>query len=214
MAAGFANILLGLAYPFLIYIVALTALLYWFLSLLAQSYHSMAASPHDCDHVCHSRTSLPLLPQCMDKTMTFFRAWDSQAGTPSAPFPHYLLSFGIMLLLALWFWWKKPEERRHFAILWMWILATGLLLYSPLSAQRRFIQGVHVAFSVLAAAGLVLDLLPRAQRTWTWLAITSRPRYTTEKINPLYIGCIFTVYVFVQHLPHLRCDSSCPCHPT
>lgn len=197
-AAGFANILLGVVYPFLIYIVALTALFYWlYLCRRSRTILWQQALMIAVMFIIPAPLYLYYLNVWINNDI--FRAWDAQAGTPAFPLPHYLISFGIMLALALWYWWKKPEERRHFAILWMWILAAFILLYSPLNAQRRFIQGVHVAFSVLAAAGLVLELLPRAQRSWTWMAIVTRPRYTTEKLTR-FILIIFLLFMALSNI--------------
>ena len=196
--AGFANILLGIAYPFLIYIVGLTALLYWlYLCWRSRTVLWQQALMVAVMFVIPAPLYLYYLNVWINNDI--FRAWDSQAGTPSAPLPHYLLSFGIMLLLALWFWWKKPEERRHFSILWMWIIAAALLLYAPLNAQRRFIQGVHVAFAILATAGLVFELLPRAQKTWTWVALTTRPRYTSEKMTR-FILALFLLFMCLSNI--------------
>ncbi len=195
---GFLNILLGIAYPFLIYIVALTALFYWlYLCWRSRTILWQQALMIAILFIIPAPLYLYYLNVWINNPI--FRAWDTQAGTPSAPWPHYLLSFGLMLLLALWFWWKKPEERRHFAILWMWVLAAGLLLYSPLNAQRRFIQGVHVPLAILATAGLVLELLPRMQRTWTWVALTTRPRYTTKKLTR-FILIIFLLFMSLSNI--------------
>ncbi len=196
--AGFANIFLGIVYPFLIYIVALTALFYWlYLCRRSRTILWQQALMIAVMFIIPAPLYLYYLNVWLNNDV--FRTWDAQAGTPALPFPHYLLSFGIMLGLALWYWWKKPEERRHFAILWMWILAAAILLYSPLNAQRRFIQGVHVAFSVLAAAGLVHELLPRVQRSWTWIAIVTRPRYTTEKLTR-FVLVIFLLFMSLSNI--------------
>jgi hypothetical protein len=116
-----------------------------------------------------------------------FRLWDAQAGTPAAPWPHYLIAFGPLLLLAGLFWWKRPEKRPQFTILWVWILTAALLLYSPLNPQRRFIQGVHVPLAVLAAAGFVQVLLPRWQNGRFWQKLITHPRYETAKLRRFVI---------------------------
>lgn len=180
--AGLANILLGIVYPFLIYIIALTALLFW-LYLCWRSRTLLWRQALMIGLLFIIPAPLYLYYLQVWRTNPIFQMWDAQAGTPALPWPHYLMAYGLMLALALWFWWKKPEERRHFAVLWMWLLAVILLLFSPIPAQRRFIQGVHAALAVLATAGFVLELLPRAQRTWTWIALTTRPRYSTQKLT-------------------------------
>ncbi len=197
-AAGLANILLGIAYPFLIYIVALTALLYW-LYLCWRSRAILWPQALMISLLFLIPAPLYLYYWQVWRTNPVFRAWAAQADTPALPWPHYLLAYGVMLALGAWFWWRKPEERRHFAILWLWVLAAALLLFSPLNAQRRFVQGVHVALAVLATAGLVLELLPRAQRTWTWIALTTRPRYTTQKLTR-FILSFFLIFMSLSNL--------------
>jgi hypothetical protein len=51
----------------------------------------------------------------------------------------------------------------------------------------------------LAAAGLVLELLPRAQRTWTWIALTTRPRYTTQKLTR-FVLIFFIIFMSLSNL--------------
>ncbi len=197
-AAGFGNILLGIVYPFLIYIVALTALLYW-LYLCWRSRTVLWQQALMIALLFVIPAPLYLYYLQVWRTNPIFQMWNAQAGTPALPWPHYLLAYGLMLALGLWFWWKKPEERRHFAVLWLWVLAAALLLFSPINAQRRFVQGVHVALAVLAAAGLVLELLPRAQRTWTWIALTTRPRYTTQKLTR-FVLIFFLIFMSLSNL--------------
>ncbi|MCP4422308.1 MAG: hypothetical protein GY805_37340, partial [Chloroflexi bacterium] len=107
--------------------------------------------------------------------------------TLAAPWPHYLLAFGPMLLLAILFYWKQPSDRPRFTVLWSWVITAVLLLYSPLNAQRRFIQGVHVPLALLAAAGFVQIVLPRWQSSALWQKIVSHPRYETAKLSRFII---------------------------
>jgi hypothetical protein len=184
--AGLANLVLGVAYPFLIYIVAGTAVLFYFL-LVWQQRKILWQTGWQIATMFLIPAPLYLYYLSVWRSNEVFRLWDAQAGTPAAPWPHYLVTFGPMLLLAGLFWWKKPEKRPQFTILWVWILTAALLLYSPLNPQRRFIQGVHVPLALLAAAGFVQVLLPRWQNRRLWQSLIARPRYETARLRRLVI---------------------------
>lgn len=186
VAAGLANVLLGVAYPFLLYIVAGTAVLYWTVLAWGQRQILWLAG---WQIAVMFLIPAPLYVYYLSvwRSNEMFRLWDAQAGTPAAPWPHYLIAFGMMLLLAALFWWKRPTQRPKFTILWVWILIAALLLYSPLNAQRRFIQGVHVPLAVLATAGFVQMVLPRWQNGRLWQKLIARPRYETAKLRRFVI---------------------------
>lgn len=180
--AGIANLLLGLAYPFLLYIVIVTAVLLYSY-LLWQQRRFLWRTGWQIALLFLIPAPLYLHFVTILYNNPIFRIWDAQAGTPSPPWPHYLVAFGPMLLLALLLWWKRPSTRPHFAVLYCWIIAVVLLVYAPLNPQRRFVQGIHVALAILSAAALVDLLLPRLQRTAVWQRIIANPRYTTTKLT-------------------------------
>ena len=189
IAAGVVNLALGIVYPFLIILVVATAALYWL-------------------HLCYRARSLLwrlatllaltfLVPAPLflyyaytHETNAVFHAWAAQAVTSSPPWPHYLVSHGVLLLLAILPYLQKrdslsPGESKAF--LWSWVIAAIFLLYAPLNPQRRFIQGVHVPLAILATAGLLQVILPwiRQSRPFRWLV--ARPRYTTAGLERLFI---------------------------
>lgn len=184
--AGLANVILGVAYPFLIYIVAGTAVL-TYLTRLYQQRKILWREGWQIATMFLIPAPLYLYYLTVWRSNEIFRLWDAQAGTPAAPWPHYLIAFGPMLLLGGIFWWKRPEKRPQFTILWLWILSAALLLYSPLLPQRRFIQGVHVPLAVLAAAGFGQIVLPRWQNGRLWQKIIRHPRYETAKLRRFVI---------------------------
>lgn len=186
-AAGAGNVLLGLAYPFLIYIVALTAVLYM-LYLIYKTRRILWAAGFQIALLFLIPAPLYLYYVWVWQHNAVFRAWEAQAGTPSPPWPHYLVAFGLMLLLAVVHGWKRPSQRAHMAVLWCWVAAVALLIYAPLGPQRRFVQGVHVALALLAAAGWVQVLLPRLQGTAVWQRLIRHPRYTSAGLSRLLVA--------------------------
>jgi hypothetical protein len=180
--AGLVNTALGIAYPFLLYIIMVIAALYWlYLALRARRilwqkgllFAGTFAIP----------APLYLYYAYTLQINAVFKAWDEQAATPSPPWPHYLVAYGPMLLLAFLHWRYKPEQRQKFAILWLWLLAVALLLYAPLNPQRRFVQGVHVALAILSTAAFCQLLLPHIQQTKTFQRLLTRPDYTTVSLS-------------------------------
>lgn len=229
---GFSHVALGIAYPFLIYLVALIAgLLYvekWRIAIIRQGRSESgngdsASLPNSIGTTARTLPIAALLPFTQLASLTWqfavafliplpmylyyaytlrandvFRAWDVQAYTPSAPWPHYLLAFGPLLLFAALYAWRRPANRPSTAVLWIWVLAVGLLLYAPLNPQRRFIQGVHVPLAILAAAGFVTVLLPRIARSRIWQKLLANPRYTTSGLNRLLIA-VFLLFMSLSN---------------
>ena len=202
---GVVNVVLGIAYPFLIYIVAVTAALFWLylawqarrvLWRLGFLFALMFAIP----------APLYLVYAYTLRTNAVFRAWDVQAITPSAPWPHYLAAYGPMLLLGFIHWIKRPSQRHQSVILWLWLLAVALLLYAPLNPQRRFVQGVHVPLSILATAGFVQVILPWLAQTRIWQALLTLPRYETERLKR-FVTVIFLIFMSLSNI-YLLADVS------
>jgi hypothetical protein len=148
-AAGAANLALAIVYPYLIYLVALVL-------ALAVALRSAASRRLDARAAAGAAIALaipaPLLLYYWDvlRTNPVMRAWAAQAVTGSPHPLHYLLAYGAMLALA---W--PARGRRDLGLLWIWVLAAALLVYAPVNAQRRFVEGVQVPLAILAAAGLV-----------------------------------------------------------
>jgi hypothetical protein len=89
-------------------------------------------------------------------------AWSAQNLTPSLPPWNYALGYGLILLLAIGGI-GIALRRRGSADLFLlsWVGSIAVLLYVPFALQRRFITGLHVPLTVLAAIGLEQIVWPR-----------------------------------------------------
>jgi hypothetical protein len=96
------------------------------------------------------------------RTNPALAAWSVQNVTPSLPPWDYALGYGLVLLLALGGM-AVALRRRGPADLFLlaWVGSATLLLYVPFALQRRFITGLHVPLSLLAALSLEQILWPR-----------------------------------------------------
>lgn len=89
-----------------------------------------------------------------------FAHWLSSARSPSPAPLMYVLAFAPQIALALLAVPRRWAAGRASDLLPIaWILATALLLYAPLAQQRRFVAGVQIPLTLLAAEGL-LEALP------------------------------------------------------
>ncbi|MBI5566229.1 MAG: hypothetical protein HY870_15130 [Chloroflexi bacterium] len=83
------------------------------------------------------------------------RTWLAQNQTWSPPPIEYVIGYGLLLVLAVPA--AKVAWRRRSnwdVLLLVWIGVTALLLYAPISLQRRLSLGLHVPIGLLAASGL------------------------------------------------------------
>ncbi|HVF09748.1 MAG TPA: hypothetical protein VNA16_03045, partial [Abditibacteriaceae bacterium] len=74
--------------------------------------------------------------------------------TPAPPLLDVVLSYGLLLLLALLgsvLSWQSSRAR----LMTVWVLVTLLMIYAPVSFARKMIEGLHLPLCFLAATGLV-----------------------------------------------------------
>ena len=87
-----------------------------------------------------------------------------------------------------------PTVRKEkFDFLWMWIILAAILLYAPISAQRRFVEGVQVALAIVATAGLYDVILPRLEQTRRFRALAARPGYSMDGLRRLVITFVIVI---------------------
>lgn len=187
--AGIAALLLAIAQPFNVAIVAAVFLAYLAPLLLLKRLPSR-------------RKFLGLLPlgliplplvilyYFVFTTNPVFRSWWEQASTPSPHPLHYLLAYapfilavpGIVALI---------REKGEGLLLVAWAVVIPPLLYLPLNPQRRFVEGLHIPLSILATIGVYRYLLPRIERSRLWARITSHKRYEPRSLRRFVMVAIF-----------------------
>lgn len=203
---GFVHLLVGIAYPFLLYLSMMIAGLYW-LVMVWQQKRVVWLKTAEFALTFLIPAPLYLYYAYTLQTNPVFKAWDVQAATPSFPWPHYLVAYGVMLLLAVGGRYWRSEIRDsttqysipNTLILWLWLAAVALLLYAPLNPQRRFVQGVHVPLSILAAVGFVQWVLPWFHRRRWWQALIKHPRYSTPGLNR-FVTMLFVLLMSLSNL--------------
>ena len=187
LLAGLSNLILGIVYPFLIYLVGVTYGVY----LLFRTYRARKILWNEIGLM----TIALIIPMPLYiyyfytyQANEIFRTWADQAVTSSPALPHFLVAYGPLLLLAMLSLFSKDKKiylSGRTLLLWSWVIAVALLIYAPLNSQRRFVQGVQAPLSILAAIGLFQLLLPwmMSTRFFRWLA--DRPRYSIEGLERL-----------------------------
>lgn len=195
IASGVANLALAIVYPFMVYPVFLASLLFWLHRIVVA--RSMSLRKTIILGISFLIPSPLLLYYATTlATNPIFQAWDAQSITLSPPVPHYILAYGPMLLLGAL---VPRDQRSQFAFLWCWVVAVALLVYAPLNAQRRFVEGVHIPLAILASVGLIQAVLPRIERTLAFRWLAMRPRYSVQGLERL----VLVAFLFVMSLSNL-----------
>ncbi|MFA6043097.1 MAG: hypothetical protein WCV85_04820 [Patescibacteria group bacterium] len=111
--------------------------------------------------------------------------WAKQNITTSPPIWNYCIGYGFLLVFAVWGWLRVVRLPRSLPMLFLlaWAPMHAFLLYVPVQIQRRFTNGLHIVFAILASFALVFlweQIIARTQNSplkivWrsgtVWLAI-------------------------------------------
>lgn len=138
-------------------------------------------------------------------TNEVIRLWNEQVNTLSPSPVHYLLTYGAYLVPAVWnlrrVRFGDVESRPRRALLWIWLIVVAVLLYAPLNAQRRFVEGVQVPLAILATTGLYETVLPQVMETRWFRVLAQAPNYSAGGLRTLlvviFIGVVSLASVFV-----------------
>lgn len=89
------------------------------------------------------------------RTNPVLAVWNAQNQTPSPPPFDYMLGYGVVLILAVvGIVARRQRETRLGRLLITWVVVTAILLYVPISLQRRLSLGLFFPLAALAALGL------------------------------------------------------------
>ncbi len=194
-------------YPFLFFLVA-TVLGVFFLFLLARARRVLWLPALFLGIVLVPTLPLLLYYERVLATNETIRLWNEQVLTYSPNPLHYLLTYGLYLVPALWNLHQarlgKGERQVKRAFLWIWVGVVTLLLYAPLNAQRRFVEGVHIPLTILAVISLYETVLPRLEAANWFRRLASRPGYSVAGVKRLLV----VLYVGVAALASLYLLSS------
>ena len=197
--AGILNLLIAIVYPFLIYLIVAVTGIYYVTKL--------PSFLKDSNFKVLITRTVPLAvsflipaPLILYYAITLrqnpiFAAWNTQAGLPSPHVLHYLVAFGLFLLFAGIGW----RHNKQHTFLWVWVLMAGILVYMPVEAQRRFVQGLQVPLSILAAIGLVNVGMPALFTTKTFQKILHSPRYTRPKLES-FLLTLFLLFMSLSNI--------------
>jgi hypothetical protein len=192
---GIVNLAIGIIYPFLIILVGAVMAVHWLYSL-SRAKRSLGESG------LFILAFIPPLPlylyyEYVLMTNAVFRQWDAQAVTQSPNPLHYVLAYGVMLALGAAAMKQsfegaktsssEPDTPPQLTILWIWIVVAAILLYAPLNAQRRFVQGIQVPLAIVASVGLFNVVLPWIGKTRFFQVLLKRPGYTTTGLRTFLI---------------------------
>lgn len=209
--AALCNLILLIVHPFLIFLTLLVLGLFWL-------YRAVSARRILWrDGIVLLMIYIPSLPFLLYyrdvlANNTVIAIWNAQAVTLSPSPLHYLLAYAPYLLLAGWGVAKMRgalDAQPSRVLLWLWVLAVALLLYAPIGAQRRFVEGLQVPLAILATLALFEVALPRVERARWFQALASRPNYSIRGMQNLLVLLLVlflalpNLYLYVSSLLQL-----------
>ncbi len=229
VGAGIANLLLGIVYPFLIYLTAVVLGSYYLYLLWrrVKNGRDRLSWWHDLDWVEIGQLAVVFLvplPLYIYYAIVFLQSpvlqtWNEQAFTPSPNPVHYLLTYGLYLILGILYLYKRrrkdivPQETNEFQLkmnfLWIWLGAAAVLLYLPLNSQRRFVEGLQVPLAILAVVGFYKVVWPWFLNTRFMIALLKRPRYNIAGMQRLAVlaligvAALGNIYLFASTMIEL-----------
>ncbi|HVO42266.1 MAG TPA: hypothetical protein VMT34_06575 [Aggregatilineales bacterium] len=158
VAAGLSWLVMGLCVPF--YIGVVYAILgVWGAAVLIRHRRFPLRLFTRC--VVGAMVPAPLLLYSLYVILTnpVIRQWQAQNVLPSPNPIHFVLGYGIYVLLAIpvfrWAWRRGHRSLPHLLIV-AWVAAGPVLAYFPIAVQRRLLEGIFVPLCIMAVWGMNL----------------------------------------------------------
>jgi hypothetical protein len=118
--------------------------------------------------------------------------WSAQNQTPSPPVWDWLLSFGLVAVLAVPGTVVAVRRRSDGDLLLLaWVIAAGVGMYAPLALQRRLALGLQVPLALLAAMGWWEVVRPRLRARRRRLATAVVVGFST--LTNLFLMAMFVL---------------------
>ncbi len=206
VGAGVGNLLIGVVYPFLIFLTA-AALGFYYLVLARQARRMLW--PELGGLVVAFIVPLPLFAYYAwaISTIEVFKLWNDQAVTLTPNPIHLLLAYAPYLVLGglglrRWRDWAI-ERQTAVAFLYIWIFAVAILLYAPVNPQRRFVEGLQIPLAIVAAIGWFEVVWPWILQSRPLQALLRRPRYSLSGMRRLMTALLvllvsaMNIYIYV-----------------
>jgi len=208
--AGLLLLLLGNVHSYDVF-AAQAAILLWVLYLIARRELSLAAAAR-----LYGVIFLLGLPSVVWAWYTAHAdpAYMMKVNTPtlSPRIVDYAAGYGLLGVAALMgaytAWVLRPRHPRSWAVVG-WAAATLLLVYVPVSFQRKMIEGLHLALSYLAALAVAFGLPWLAEARWSrHLSANDRHRRRSGLVRVLVTAAVLLslpsnvvfVYDTLQHV--------------
>jgi len=159
-AAGAVVSLLAVVHPYMVVVVVVVSVAI----ILAQPWLSKPAKDvfvtYRAEVLLAAAMFVGMIPgvayaSYLNSTNEVLREWLRVTDTFSPPPWEYALGFGVVGLLGvlgLWLLWKGGNPAGRMLVLWAFI--QSILLYLPISIQRRFVEGLQLPLSIAASVAV------------------------------------------------------------
>jgi hypothetical protein len=161
------GLLLAILQPFCDVIILVVFGLDWFMDVIQKK----DAKAKTISMVVYSLASLPLMILYLYTVQTdpLIKVWNAQNVTASPQLWDLFLSFSPAIILASIG--IIPVVKQHqpvSRILWIWAIVGFGICLIPISLQRRFLIGIYIPMTILAAVGLnfIMDNIRQPNKKW------------------------------------------------
>ncbi|MBI9049515.1 MAG: hypothetical protein JEZ00_08845 [Anaerolineaceae bacterium] len=126
----------------------------------------------------------------------FVKAWGKQNILTTPPPGDYFLAYSPIFILIIIGIVKSKHKYRELMVFGLWIILSFILIYLPLSIQRRFIEGTWIFLVLFAAIGL--QTIEKAQIK----TIALRVAYTIMLLPSLFLftGSVLQIQSKPEHI--------------